>query len=113
MTETATGSIDLKGFPTLVVGPMPLLFIGSTDPFAGAGHQISVNLAGSLSGTLVEVNLGTFRISRTQAVSVPMFTPPGTALVASLLLVVAWLQTRGPRSAPKVGRTKTCATSAA
>lgn len=99
--ETVTGSIDISGFPSITVGPMSLFFVSPTDPVVGVGQQLTVNLPGGPTGTLVEVDFDTFRISRTQPTLVPLLSPSTVPLLVALLLGTAWWQTRRWRIDPQ------------
>jgi len=90
VAETLTGSIDITGFPSHTVGPMPLLFIDDTADVIIAGQALI--LTSSPPGTIVEVDVEAFEVYPIRAV--PVLSPGGMPLLVALLFGTAWWQTR-------------------
>lgn len=93
VAETLTGSIDITGFPSHTIGPMPLLFIDDTADVIIAGQALI--LTSSPPGTIVEVDVEAFEVYQIRAV--PVLSPRGMPLLVALLLGTAWWQTRRGR----------------
>jgi hypothetical protein len=86
--ETVTGSIDIDGFSPTIVGPMSLNFLSQTDPMTFARQVLALPTG---TGTLVEVEFDSFRISQSQAtIMVPALSPASLALLAAALLAAVW-----------------------
>ncbi len=93
-TETLTGSIDITGFPSHTVGPMPLLFIADTADVIIAGQALTLT-SSTAPGTFVEVDVDAFEVYQIRAV--PALSPGAMPLLVALLLGTACWQTRRGR----------------
>ena len=92
VAETVTASIDITGFPTHTVGPMPLLLIDdAAEVFAMTQGLFLVSSFAAPPGTLVEVDLDAFEIYLPPP-PVPALSPGSISLLAALLLGTAWSQ---------------------
>jgi hypothetical protein len=94
-------SIQTDGFPIQIAGPLQFSTITTAGTFEGAGQFLTIALPGGLVGTLVEVDLESFQISRTQpATPVPTLSWIGLAPLATALLLLGGLYARlgGPQS---------------
>lgn len=92
VAENATASIHIEGFPTLTVGPMPILFIDDAAEVIGMTQGMYLSSSLAPPGTLLEVDLDRFRVYLPPP-PVPALSPRSIPLLAALLLGTAWSQT--------------------
>jgi len=95
MAETATGSIQIPGFPTHTVGPMSLLFTSDTAEPIIVVQAVSFFFGASPPGAVVEVDLDAFEVYQPSAPElVPALSPVMTFLLAALLVATTWWKAR-------------------
>ena len=88
--ETVTASIDIDGFSPTIVGPMSFTVVPQTKPLEWARTTLELSVF-PFPVIEVEVEIDSFRISRTQAaVMVPALSSVSLALLAAALLGAAW-----------------------